>query len=113
MSLVSSLFITACNAAPWLAVGSVAALSLRRRKDSLPLTLQAGAAAALFLLPLGRWLFVDMFLMAIFEARPGIVQAARIAFGFLLFLSLAAFALGYVLEHFARHKPAPVTATPA
>jgi uncharacterized paraquat-inducible protein A len=113
MSLISSLVVTAFSVLPWLAVGAVAALALRRQKNSLPLMTQCGAALALFLLPLARWLLVDLFLSALIKAGPKILEAAHIIFGFLLFLSLAAFALGYCLERLARSKPAQVTATPA
>ncbi len=113
MSLIATLVLIFCNCAPWLAVAVVAALSARRQKDSLALLLQTASAACLFLLPLGRWLVVNLLLLNVIKAGPKIIEAAQIIFAFLLFLSLVAFAVGYCAERLARRKPAPVTASPA
>jgi hypothetical protein len=113
MSLISSLFVTFCNCLPWLAVGTFAALSVRGQKSSATLMLQAAGAAALFLLPLGQWLIVRLLLQTLIKAEVSLVHAANIIFGFLLFVSLVAFAAGYCFERLTRRKPAPVSATPA
>jgi hypothetical protein len=113
MSLISTLVLTFCNCAPWLAITLVAALAARRQKDSFALILQTAGAACLFLLPLTRWLVVNLLLVTLIKASPKIVEAAQIIFLFLLFVSLVAFATGFCVERLARRKPAPVTATPA
>ena len=106
MSLISTLFFIFCNCVPWLAIAVVAALSARRQKDSMALLLQTASAAFLFLLPLGRWFIVNLMLMNLIKASVKIIEAAQVIFTFLLFASLAAFAVGYCVERLARRKPA-------
>ena len=112
MSTFSLLLLSFFNGLPWVAIALMSVLALRRRKDSKPLMLQAVGAAAAFVLALGQWFFVDLILLLL-HATPAVVVAARDAFGFLLFIALATFAVGYCAERLALGKPAQVTATPA
>lgn len=112
MTTVWLLILTFCGDLPWVAVALMAALALRRRKDSTPLMLQALGAAAGFILGIGQWVLVDLILKGL-NAAPSLITASRNIFGFLLFLALATFALGYCAERFTQRKPAQVTATPA
>ncbi|HVT80516.1 MAG TPA: hypothetical protein VHM90_07660 [Phycisphaerae bacterium] len=95
---------------PWVAVALMAAVTLRKYRESRMLMLQAIGAGALFVLGMGRWLVVDVVLA--WMKATGTMHAANIIFGFLSFLALLAFAAGYCGERFARRKPAEVTATP-
>ncbi len=113
MPLITTLILIICNYLPWVAVAVVAALAWRRKKDSAAIFLQAAGAAGLFLLALARWLVINLLLQTVIKADPKILEAARAIMGFLLFVALAAFALGYCLERLARRKPAQVTAAPA
>ena len=72
--------------------------------------LQAAGASALFLLHIVHWLF-----NWIFSSAFNIRIAGDYVFGFLEFVALAAFALGYCVERFRRPRqvyPVEVTATP-
>jgi hypothetical protein len=105
-------FIIACIAIlPWFVIALFAALALRRQKQSAALRFQTFGAASLFVGTLAQMIVVKI-LHVLGVSQAGITPVDYI-FGFLLFLSLAAFALGYCLERLARNKPAQVTATPA
>jgi hypothetical protein len=113
MSLITTLILTFCNCLPWLAIAAVAALTAGRQKNSLALFLQTASAAFLFLLPLGRWLVVNLLLETLIKTSLEIIRDTQIIFSFLLFVSLLAFAVGYCVERLARRKPTQVPATPA
>ena len=102
MSLITKLFLDFCNYLPWLAIALVAGLALRKKKDSTALLLQAGSAAALFLLALGRWFIVTLLLGTLVKAGPKVMEASHIIFAFLLFVALVGFAVGYCAERLKR-----------
>jgi hypothetical protein len=110
MSQLMTFFIRFWEYLPWVAVGLMAAMALRKRHDSKALMLQACGASAMFLLGMGHWLGVEVILRAM--NTPKLAYAADNVFEFLFFLALLAFAAGYCGERFARRKPAEVTATP-
>jgi len=98
---------------PWVAIGLMAMVSLRKQKESKGLLLQAGGAGSMFLLGMLRWFVIEV-LMAWMNGSqkfPKIRDGTDIIFQFLLFLALLSFAAGYCAERFARRKPAEVTAT--
>jgi hypothetical protein len=110
MMTLWSLLIVFVSNLPWVAVALVAALALRRRKESTALMLQALGAAAMFVGALGQTLILHL---VEWLGVLAVVHPTEIIFRFLLFVSLAAFALGFCLEHLARPRPVQVTATPA
>jgi len=112
MTTIWLLILTFFRDLPWIAVALMAALALRRRKDSTALMLQALGAAASFILGIGQWVFVDLILKGL-NASPTLLTASRNIFSFLLFIALATFALGYCAERFFPRPPAQVTVTPA
>jgi hypothetical protein len=97
---------------PWVFIGLMAALSLRKQPDNRYLMLQTLGAASMFVLSMAQWV-IDM-LFNYFQMTPTIRTPTNYIFGFLLFLALATFAAGYCLERFKRRSSAPVqvTATP-
>ncbi len=109
MAQLMTFFIRFWEYLPWIAIGLMAAMALRKRHDSKTLMLQAGGAGAMFVLGMGRWLGVEVILKAM--NTPRLANAADNIFEFLFFLALLAFAAGYCGERFARRKPAEVTAT--
>ncbi len=111
MTLLWHLFVTFCNLLPWVAIALMAALALRKRKQSTPLMLQAGGAAAMFILGLGQWV-IEALVYWMFGYGAA-YSATSTIFSFLLFIALATFALGYCMDHLASRKPVDVTATPA
>jgi hypothetical protein len=104
------LFITFWRFLPWIAVAMMAGLSLHRRKDSYSLLLQAAGAGAMFLLGIVQWMFNWLF-----SSAPKILVGGEYVFGFLFFIALSAFALGYCIERFrrpAQSSPVQVSASP-
>lgn len=124
MSTFWSLMITFWAYLPWVAVALMAALALRKRRESRSLLLQAAGASAMFLLAVLQWVIEWIFAITHLTAPVGtttapsnsrLVANEQAVFSFLFFLALAIFALGYCLERFKRRgEPAvKVTATPA
>ena len=98
---------------PWIAIGFMAGLAFRKRRESRSLMLQAAGACSMFLLGAAQWIVVD-FLLVFFRATPGVISFSRNIFSFLLFVALAAFAVGYCAERLKRSNRAiQVSATPA
>ena len=104
MSAVWSFLITFWQYLPWIAIALMAGLALRKRTDSRTLLLQAGGAAAMFVLAMAQWVIVEL-LMRGLKASSNWIDGGNYVFGFLLFVALCAFAVGYCLERFARRKP--------
>ena len=104
MAMVLSLFFAFLMSLPWIAIGLMAALALRKRKDSKTLKLQAGGAAAMFVITMGQWLIVKLIMEGL-KATPTFIDHVNVIFSFLLFLALVAFAIGYCAERFARRNP--------
>ena len=90
---------------PWVAIGFMAGIALRKRRESRALMLQALGACAMFLLGAAQWVIVD-FLFSYFGMGGKITSAARIIFSFLLFVALTTFAVGYCAERFKRKNRA-------
>ena len=104
MSTAWSFLITFWQFLPWIAIALVAALALRKRTDSRTLLLQAGGAAAMFVLAMAQWVIVELIMKGL-NASAKLIQAGNYVFGFLLFVALCTFAAGYCVERFARRKP--------
>lgn len=112
MHMVWSLMFALWDYLPWVAIGLMAGLALRKRRESRSLMMQAAGACAMFLLGAAKWVIVD-FLFEFFNTGEKLTKAANIIFGFLLFCALAIFALGYCAERFRRRNQAiQVSATP-
>ena len=110
MGTLWSLLIAIWMYLPWVAIAMMAALALHRRKESQSLLLQAAGASALFLLGVVHWLFNWLF-----SSAASIRIGGDYVFGFLEFVALAAFALGYCVERFRRPRqnyPVEVSAMP-
>jgi hypothetical protein len=99
-------------ALPWVFIALMAALAFRKTPDNRYLMLQTLGAAGMFVLAIAQ--FLVNFLLAWLNAPSSARTATAYIFGFLLFLSLTLFAIGYCLERFKRRNGAPiqVTATP-
>ena len=81
--------------------------------------LQATGAAAVFVLAVVRWVIVWLLTLtgATPAASPTLHNALHVILGFLTFVALGAFAVGYCAERFRRRaggpsQPVQVTATP-
>jgi hypothetical protein len=112
MHMLWEILITFWSYLPWVAIALMAGLALRRRKESKALLMQAVGASAYFLLGIVQ--FVVVLMLRYFSAGK-LLDAAAYIFGFLMFLALVLFALGYCLERFTRRKDMPieVSARPA
>jgi hypothetical protein len=98
---------------PWVFIGLMAALALRRQPDNRYLMLQAVGASSMFVLAMAQWVIDALF--GYFQMSTTIRNPTNYIFGFLLFMALATFAAGYCLERFKRRSsagPVQVTATP-
>ena len=111
MNVVITLFTTFIYNLPWIAIGLLAALALRRHKTSKALMLQAAGAALTVLLAFGRWLVIDVIMFGL-DVRPTLINGTHYIFAFLMFLALAAFALGYCIDHFSKRKVVDVQGFP-
>lgn len=116
MHMVWSLMFTLWYFLPWVAIGFMAGLTFRKRRESRSLMLQAIGACSMFLLGAAQWVVMEFILkgLAHFAYDSKTISAGNAIFEFLLFLALAIFALGYCAERFKRRNQAiQVTATPA
>ena len=106
MSNVWSFLLTFWQYLPWIAIALMGVLALRKRADSRSLRLQAGGAAAMFVLAMAQWVIVELILKGL--KAWNLVAAGNYIFGFLLFVALCTFAAGYCAERFTRRKPEEV-----
>ena len=91
---------------PWLAIGLVAAyLGTRKQRNMLLLT-QAAAALLMFIMPLGQWLILVILTRGL-NASYDIIRAETTIYGFLLFLTLSAFAAAFCIERFKKRPALP------
>jgi len=113
MQMVWSLMFALWRYLPWVAIGLMAGLALRKRRESRSLMLQAAGACGTFLLGAGKWVVVELLLRGL-GASDRYTKPADAIFEFLLFVALAAFAVGYCAERLKRSNRAiQVSATPA
>jgi hypothetical protein len=111
MSTVWSILIAFWTYLPWVAIALAAVFALLRHRESRPLLLQAIGATAYFFLGFLQWV-VHKFLVWT-GANTTVQNSADIILGFLLFVALVIFALGFCLDRLRRRgESVAVTATP-
>src|SRR5438128_8635550 len=69
---------------PWIAIALMAGMALRKRMISRALMLQAGGAAAMFVLAMAQWVIVELILKGL-GAKQSYIDGGNYVFGFFLF----------------------------